>query len=56
MKYWPNLIPWWVFATMALSSLIATVVIAMMLRVYEHDRILAQAPPIINKADGAQDV
>ncbi|KAF5054142.1 hypothetical protein DSECCO2_391100 [anaerobic digester metagenome] len=56
LKYWPNLIPWWVFASMALSSLIATFVIAMMLRVYEHDRILAQAPPIINKADGAQDV
>lgn len=43
LKYWHNLVPWWVFAAMALSALLATFVIVLMLRGYEHDRILDNA-------------
>lgn len=56
LGWWQNLIQWWVFAAMASSALISTFVIAMMLRIYEHDRILDQAPPVLNQGSEADDV
>jgi len=55
LSYWQNLAQWWEFAAMGGTALIATFVIVMMLRVYEHDRVLDSAPPLAKSNDEAGD-
>ncbi len=44
LAFWQNLVSWWEFVIMAATALIGSLIIIMMLRVYEHDRILDNAP------------
>jgi hypothetical protein len=44
---WENLAPWWNFAAMGGSALIATLIVHFSLRVYEHDSAMQESEVIV---------
>ncbi|MDD4034540.1 MAG: hypothetical protein PHO16_03960 [Candidatus Cloacimonetes bacterium] len=56
LGWWQALVAWWVFVVMAFTAIIASLVIVMMLRVYEHDRILNQSPSGSSVSDEVENV